>query len=516
VPSRCSAPLRLCVFLLPALALASAAHAADDSAGRASSPAASTIDSLARVKRAGVLRWGGDVQGGEPYVFEDPRQPGTLVGFEVEIAAGLARQLGVRPEFVQNDWSMLVPTLERGTVDVALNGLEVTEARRQRIRFTRPYFVFAERLSVRAGERRVSTLASLRGLRAGTLTNTLAWDLLGQVGAVRLPYEGVAEPYRDLAAGRLDAVLMDDIIADRYGRLPGLTVVADVAQGQYAIGVRPADQELAAALDQALGRLVASGELRAILRRWRLDGPRQDALLSAAPARAAEITAAGPPATRAGRLTARQVVLFLQGAAITLALSAGAMAIAMSLGLLLALARLPARVRWRRALAVGAAVYVELFRGTPLLLQLYLLYFGLAPFYPLHPVAAAIVGLGLNYGAYEAEIYRAGLQAVPTGQIEAAEALGMPGATVVRRVVLPQAFRFSLPGVANDFIALLKDSSLVSVITVVELTKRMNIAAVDSGGWLLPGLLCAGLYLSMSYPLSRLARRLERKLGPRP
>jgi polar amino acid transport system substrate-binding protein len=130
-------------------------------------------------------------------------------------------------------------------------------------------------------------------------------------------------------------------------------------------------------------------------------------------------------------------------------------------------------------------------------------------------VAAAILGLGLNYAAYEAEIYRAGLQAVPRGQIEAAEALGMPTAMVLRRVVLPQALRFSLPGVANDFIALLKDSSLVSVITVVELTKRMNIAAVDSGGWLLPGLLCAGLYLSMSYPLSRLARRLERALGPR-
>ena len=70
------------------------------------------------------------MQGGEPYVFEDPARPGALVGFEVEIAAALARELGVRAEFVQNDWSSLVPTLERGTLDVVLNGLEVTEARR--------------------------------------------------------------------------------------------------------------------------------------------------------------------------------------------------------------------------------------------------------------------------------------------------------------------------------------------------------------------------------------------------
>ena len=159
-------------------------------------------------------------------------------------------------------------------------------------------------------------------------------------------------------------------------------------------------------------------------------------------------------------------------------------------------------------------MYVELFRGTPgAAAALRALFRAGAVLSAASDRAAAILGLGLNYAAYEAEIYRAGLQAVPRGQIEAAEALGMSGPMVVRRVVLPQAFRFSLPGMANDFIALLKDSSLVSVITVVELTKRMTIAAVDSGGWLLPGLLCAALYLAMSYPLSRLARRLERHLG---
>ena len=273
---------------------------------------------------------------------------------------------------------------------------------------------------------------------------------------------------------------------------------------------------LAAAVDGALGRLLASGELRRILARWRLDSPRL-ARLGAASPRATDPAAApeAPPPTRAGRLTPRQFWLFVQGAGVTLLVSALAMALAIGFGLALALARLPSRLGWRRALAGAATLYVELFRGTPVLLQLYVLYFGLAPFYPLHPIAAAVIGLGLNYAAYEAEIYRAGLQAVPRGQIEAAEALGMTGPMVVRRVVLPQAFRFSLPGVANDFIALLKDSSLVSVITVVELTKRMSIAAVDSGGWLLPGLLCAALYLAMSYPLSLLARRLERHLGPK-
>src|SRR5204863_4683417 len=134
----------------------------------------------------------------------------------------------------------------------------------------------------------------------------------------------------------------------------------------------------------------------------------------------------------------------------------------------------------------------------------------------LSPFSAAILGLGLNYAAYEAEIYRAGLSAVPRGQMEAALSLGMSRRLALRRVVIPQALRIALPGMTNDFIALLKDSSLVSVITVVELTKQMTITAVDVRGWLGPGILCAALYLAMSYPLARLARRLERRLAPAP
>jgi polar amino acid transport system substrate-binding protein len=480
--------------------------------------AAEPVDALARVRAAGVLRWGGDIQGGEPYVFEDPKRPRTLVGFEVEIAEALAAALAVRAEFVQNDWPLLVSTLERGTIDIVLNGLEITESRRQRVRFSRPYFRFSERLTARADDPRITDLRSLAGRRVGTLTGTLAWDLLQTAGAERVPYEGTEEPYRDLQAGRLDAVLMDDIIADRYAQRPNLRTVGDVAAGEYAIAVRKQDATLGDAIDRALADLQSSGRLNQIFARWRLDRTTDGRPIDRVPAVAGP-TGARPsdpaPPRRSGRLTSRHLVLFLEGAGFTLLISASAMAIAILLGLALALVRMGGRRGWRRIPAAAATAYVEIFRGTPALLQLFVLYYGLAPVYPLHPLAAAILGLGLNYAAYEAEIYRAGLQAVPRGQIEAGEALGMSGRTVLRRVLLPQAVRFSLPGMANDFIALLKDSALVSVITVVELTKRMTIVAVDSGGWLGPGLLCAGLYLAMSYPLSRLARRLERALGPR-
>ena len=468
---------------------------------------------LARVKARGVLRWGADLQGGEPYVFEDPERPGHITGFEAEIAEALGKQLGVRTELVQNDWSTLVPSLERGSFDVIMNGLEITESRRQRVVFSEPYHLFAEQLVAREGDARVRDLASLRGLRVGTLASSLAWDMLQTTGAVVLPYEGVEEPYIDLQRGRTDAVLLDDIVVERYGRKPGLRTVGDAGIGSYAIAARRDDQALIAAIDDALSQLKQNGELAAILARWKLVAP------AGAEQKWAELEAAAAknaPSKAGFRLSAHQLSLFLQGAAITLSVSACAMALAVLLGMLLAIARLPSPLWPRRALGLLATAYVEVYRGTPVLLQLYVLYYGLAPIFALDAFAAAVIGLGMNYAAYEAEIYRGGISAVPKGEVEAAHALGMSEWLALRRVVLPQAVRFSLPGIANDFIALLKDSSLVSVITVVELTKRMTIAAVDGRSWLLPGLLCAALYFAMSFPLSRLARRLERRLEGQP
>jgi len=214
---------------------------------------AAADDALARLHARGTLRWGGDMQGGEPYVFQDPRDRRRLAGFEVEIAEGLARRLGVRAEFAQNDWQTLIPSLERGDFDVALNGIEVTPARRARVAFTRPYYGFAETLVVRRDEGPVHGLGDLRGARVGTLEGSLALDLLRAAPGVEVVlYEGVEEPYLDLERGRLRAVLLDNIIAARYG-LPRATLRAagTVGEGVYAIAVRPSEPELLGAVDGA-------------------------------------------------------------------------------------------------------------------------------------------------------------------------------------------------------------------------------------------------------------------------
>ncbi|MDP2158561.1 MAG: amino acid ABC transporter permease, partial [Nitrospirota bacterium] len=197
------------------------------------------------------------------------------------------------------------------------------------------------------------------------------------------------------------------------------------------------------------------------------------------------------------------------GAGLTIFLSVTSMALAITLGLFITVVRLYGKAPFSNL----ATAYIEVYRGTPLLIQLYILYYGLPNIgISLSPYAAAFLGLGMNYAAYEAELYRAGISAIPKGQMEAALSLGMTQGMALKRVILPQAFRIALPGVTNDFIALFKDSSLVSIIAMVELTKTYTILAASTLRFFELGLIVALLYFAMSYPLSLFARSLEEKL----
>jgi polar amino acid transport system substrate-binding protein len=462
----------------------------------------------AEVHSSGELGWGGDLQGGEPYVYESPSEPGVIIGFEVDIAEALAKELGVRAKFHQNDWSNLIPSLERGDFDLILNGLEDTPARRSRLRLSRPYFVYGETLAVRKGST-LRTLDELSGRRVGTLNQTVAQDLLIAHHADVALYEGQQEPYMDLAHGRVEGVLLDHVIADRYGcSLPELHCVPeDLARGSYVIGMRPSDTELADRVDAALSALIARGDLRRILEHWKLWDARQNELQARAAEKAADTALPAPTVVAKRPLTGTQIGLFFQGALLTVLISVCAFGLALPFGVVLAVVRSHAGPVARFL----ATAYVEVLRGTPVLLQLYVLYYGLSSFIRLGPITAAILGLGLNYAAYEAEVHRGALAALPRGQAEAASSLGLSRLQVLRHVLLPQSLRIALPALTNDFVALLKDSSLVSVITVVELTKRMTIVAVEARDWVLPGLLCAALYFAMSFPLSRLSLWLERR-----
>jgi polar amino acid transport system substrate-binding protein len=326
------------------------------------------------------------------------------------------------------------------------------------------------------------------------------------IALIPVSYDDDVHPYGDLLAGRVDAVLLDHIIAERsLRRLGGFVIQPDpVATGHY-VGVLGHDRT---ALRDSVNAIVRArmqdGSLEKSFRTWRVWDESQARLFQRQLASTSD--EARGDAARAVAVSSYLPPL-LRAAGVTLVLSCLSMLLAVIVGVGIAAGRVygPALVR-------GAlATYVEVVRGTPVLLQLFVLYYGLSAVVRLPAFLAALLGLGLNYAAYESEIYRSALEAISRSQLEAARTLGLSEAQILRLVRGPQALRLALAPMTNDFVALLKDSSLVSVITVVELTKQTAIYATNIGSWVVPGLLCALVYLAMSLPLSRFARRLERR-----
>ena len=464
-----------------------------------------------------MLVWGGDAEGGAPFVEADPANPSRVRGFDVEVAERIALGLGRRggARFVQVQWSSIDQSVERGDFEIGLSGVEDTPTRRARHAVTLPYFDFREVLAVRPADRdRIRSLADLRGRRVATLGATIAYDMLlaarESTGLLPVSYDDDVHPYTDLMSGRVDAVLLDHIIAQRALRRLGASAFVilahEVATGHYVGVLARADSVLRDSVDAVLREAMRDGSLEQILRRWNVWDESQGVLFE-------RVLRGGVPTQPAGPPVAERVIAYLpslaRAAGVTLAVSVLSMALAVIVGLALA----SARVYGAAWLRVVAAIYVEVVRGTPLLLQLFVIYYGLSGVVRLPAFLAAVLALGLNYAAYEAEIYRGALQAVARAQLEAARTLGFSEMQILRLIRGPQALRYALAPMTNDFVALLKDSALVSVITVVELTKQTAIFATNVGSWVIPGLLCAIAYLAMSLPLARLARRLERHWG---
>lgn len=218
-----------------------------------------------------------------------------------------------------------------------------------------------------------------------------------------------------------------------------------------------------------------------------------------------------------------RILTFVQdGIVVTIFITITTFALTMILGLICGLGR----VSKNRVIYGVTSVYVEIIRGIPLLVQLLVWYFAVPalivqvgnaihfrPFqqYLANPIVMAIVGISICYAAYMAEIVRAGIEALPTGQMEAARSLGMTKSQSMRYVILPQAYRSIMPTIGNEFIALLKDSSLISVVSVADLTRRGREFLSFSSRPIETYLMMALLYLLMTLISARIARIVENK-----
>ncbi len=469
-----------------------------------------------------LLRWGGDAVGGAPYLIRHGDEEPT--GVEGEMMQYLAAKLGRVARFHQNEWDSIPGDLKRGDIDVAFNGFEWTPEREEDMLSTVPYYAYRIRLIVR----RDSPITGWDGLKRVPGKPTITVATLRDSASHRYLQEHYADEVKIEALG-LDGIIkaMEGAVG-LEGRPPSYHAVVQDApatkwyleldgdkaryRALHTVGeaIRPVkhpyycafvrDPALRAALGDAITEGLRDGSFRAILEKYGLWDADQADLL--------KVGASWPPPESPRRPTLASFCWqLLLSARTTVLLAALSFPLAVIVGLLVAVGRLygPALVSY------PLAVYVEVMRGTPLVLQLVFIYY----FLPhagvrLDAFTAAVLALALNYAAYEAEIYRAGLLAIPRGQMEAALALGMTPMTALWRIIVPQAVRLVIPPVTNDFIALFKDTAVCSIVAVHELTQQYRTFAVNNPGRMAElALITALLYLMMSYPLSLFARWLE-------
>lgn len=449
------------------------------------------------------LRWGADGSGGAPYVFVDPQNPSKYIGYEKEIAEALAKVLHVKEEYVPTDWEGLIASLKRKEFDVILNGLEPTSDREKEILFSKPYYIYRMILTVRKDDNKIKSLDDCKKLNieVGTLVNTAMSRVLENEKIKIKPYQDPVGAYEDLELGRIEAILMDDPAEMYYARSNANFKWAcePFNPGYFVIGIRKGDDSTKKKIDAAIDTIINNGTMEHILRKWTMWSDAQNKLKSSTHVEIIKKTFNW----------GEGLLRLCHAAAITILLAFGAMLIAVVLGLPLSFGQ----TRGPKFVRILCTVYIEFFRGTPVIVQLLFLYFGL-PVIGFAPPGwlTALIGLGLNYAAYESQIYRSAFDAVPARQWDVAYSLSMRPALAFRRIILPQAIRIALPPMTNDFVALFKDTSAAFAIAVWELATAYRELANATQSYLLLGAVVSVFYLAMSLPLSHFAKRLEEKL----
>jgi arginine/lysine/histidine/glutamine transport system substrate-binding/permease protein len=442
-----------------------------------------------------------------PFEFRNP-QTDSLSGFDIELMQAIGEAAGHPITWVSLPFDGLIPALQARSVDAAISAMTITAERARAIEFSRPYFEAGQAIVVRENGPAFDSLAALKDQRIAVQIGTT-----GAIEAARVPgarvssFDSTPLALQELANGNADAVVSDVpaiLYAIDQAKLTGLRISGEHLSTEYYGIALPTNAPITAAVNEALTSLINNGRYAELYRHW--FGAEPPVL----PMRAPSLEAAASPL--AGLDLQLLGVNLLKGAAITLMLTA----LSFSFGLLggTALAVL-LQAPWR-AVHVLCRIYIDFFRGTPMLVQLFLIYFGLpallqsleVPF-SINRLAAAVTALSLNVAAYLAETLRSGIESIDRGQWEAADALGLSPIERMRFVIAPQALRRVLPPLANEFITLIKDTSLAAVIGFDELFRQGQLMVATTYRAFEIYIAVALVYLLMTTTASLLFKRLE-------
>ncbi|MCU7243540.1 MAG: ABC transporter permease subunit [Microcystis aeruginosa WS75] len=444
-----------------------------------------------------------------PFEFQ---QGGQLTGFDIDLMRAIGKEADLNIDFRNLPFDGIIPALQARTVEAAISGMTITAERAQAISFSRPYFRAGLAIAVREDNRTIKNFEDLKGKRiAVQIGTTGALEATKIPGATVSQFDSAALALQELINGRVEAVVNDKpvtLYAIKQAGLRGVKVVGELLTEEFYGIALPKNSPYLQLINDALGRVIESGQYDAIFRQWFGEKPPELPLVAPALKNLQESS------FNWGELFYN---LIFKGVPWTILLTVLSFLFGLIGGTLVAIA-LISPYKW---LKIICRIYVDFFRGTPMLVQLFLIYFGLPGLFreiglniDLDRLPAALFALSLNVAAYLAEIMRGGIQSIDNGQWEACSSLGMSPMQTMREVIFPQAFRRMLPPLGNEFITLIKDTSLAAVIGFEELFRQGQLMVATTYKAFEIYIAVAVVYLVLTTLSSVVFKRLEIYMDP--
>ena len=446
--------------------------------------------------------------------FEYLDSDGNLTGFDYELLEAIAQEENLELEWKDMPFDSLVGSMETGNIQIIAAAIGPTKEREKSVDFSDVYYTGSQSI-VSSQKTPLYDFAGLSGKRVAVLEGSQSdfivsgentdYGVVENATVVR--FKNAASAVMELKNGGVNAVLIDTIMAEIYCRQNDDIVYqkVDGTEEDTVYCIEKGNTELLNTVNKGLKKLKDNGEYDQIYEKF-FSGENDTTQVQIA--------------DNTGIIGTFKFIFlqdnrwkyYLNGLQVTLLVSIMSVLLGTVIGLMAAMIKLNAdRKKKETVLSRIIHIYVDVIRGTPSVLQLMIVYF--AVFHSRLGYVAAVVSFGINSGAYVAEIFRAGIQSIDKGQMEASRALGLNWFQAMRFVIMPQAFKRIIPPLGNEFIAMLKDSSLVSVIGFEELTRTGQLIISRTYAAFEIWIVVALLYLIMTLAISRFVALLEKRFS---
>lgn len=432
-----------------------------------------------------------------PFEFLD-QETGEYVGFDIDLIDAIAKEVGFEYELKPMDYAGIIPALQTENLDIGIAGITINPTREETIDFSDPYYDAGTAVLVREDEEDIETLDDLAGKVVATKQGTSSYDYVTAMDEVKevVPFPNIDQAYMELEKGTADAVAFDLPSLLYYVNTSGkgkAKVLDDLLEGQTFGIAFPKGSPLKNEVNMALAKIKEDGTYDELHEKWFGEA-------------AIEEQEVGSFFT----IVKDAMPTLLQGVKYTLFISVVGLLIGLAIGIIVGFGRLAKS----KILYALSTVFVEVIRGTPIMIQALYIYFAIPIMLKMeiNPIVAGITAISINAGAYIAEIVRGAVNSIDKGQMEAGRSLGLTHFQTMYKIIWPQAFKRMIPPLGNQFIISLKDTSLLTVIGVGELTRQGTIVVATNFRAVEIYTIVAILYLMMTLSISFILRMIERRM----